>query len=113
MWKSPNATIRSAMDGTGVPRADPDQRHRALCQNLGRSPSPWPAMHTATSTVATEMKIDRPGKMRAGISPLKTGPSARELIHNFTTPGVAQGIHNLDNFHPAALPAAACPTPWM
>ena len=27
MWKSPNATIRSIMDGTRIPRSDPHQGH--------------------------------------------------------------------------------------
>lgn len=45
---------------------------------------------------ASEMKIDQPGKCEL-VFTAKDGTETRELIHNFTSPGIAQGIHNLDS----------------
>lgn len=42
------------------------------------------------------MKIDQPGKCEL-VFTAEDGTETRELIHNFTTPGVVQGIHNLDS----------------
>ena len=95
MWKSPNATIRSALDGTVF-------RTPILIKGIEPYVKTWEKPITLARHAygdlyrATEMKIDGPGKCEL-VFTAEDGTERRELIHNFTSPGVAQGIHNLDN----------------
>ena len=95
MWKSPNATIRSALDGTVF-------RAPILIKGIEPYVKTWEKPITLARHAygdlyrATEMKIDGPGKCEL-VFTAEDGTERRELIHNFTSPGVAQGIHNLDN----------------
>ena len=95
MWKSPNATIRSALDGTVF-------RAPILIRGIEPYVKTWEKPITLARHAygdlyrATEMKIDGPGKCEL-VFTAEDGTERRELIHNFTSPGVAQGIHNLDN----------------
>ena len=50
MWKSPNATIRAALDGTVFRAPHPHLQGEARGLLLEKSPSPSPATPTATST---------------------------------------------------------------
>ena len=95
MWKSPNATSRSALDGTVF-------RAPILIKGIEPYVKTWEKPITLARHAygdlyrATEMKIDGPGKCEL-VFTAEDGTERRELIHNFTSPGVAQGIHNLDN----------------
>ena len=95
MWKSPNATIRSIMDGTVF-------RAPILIKGIEPYIKTWTKPITLARHAygdlyrASEMKIDQPGKCEL-VFTAEDGTETRELIHNFTTPGVVQGIHNLDS----------------
>ena len=94
MWKSPNATIRSIMDGTVF-------RAPILIKGIEPYIKTWTKPITLARHAygdlyrASEMKIDQPGKCEL-VFTAEDGTETRELIHNFTSPGIAQGIHNLD-----------------
>lgn len=94
MWKSPNATIRSIMDGTVF-------RAPILIKGIEPYIKTWTKPITLARHAygdlyrASEMKIDQPGKCEL-VFTAEDGTETRELIHSFTTPGVVQGIHNLD-----------------
>lgn len=95
MWKSPNGTIRSILDGT-----------------VFRTPITIPSIHPAVRNwekpitiarhaygdvyKASEMKIPGAGKCEL-VYTAEDGTETRELIHNFTGAGVVQGQHNLCN----------------
>ena len=95
MWKSPNATIRSIMDGTVF-------RAPILIKGIEPYIKTWTKPITLARHAygdlyrASEMKIDQPGKCEL-VFTAEDGTETRELIHNFTSPGIAQGIHNLDS----------------
>ena len=92
MWKSPNGTIRSIMDGT-----------------VFRAPITIPSIHPCVKnwekpiTIArhaygdvyknTEIKVPGPGKAEL-VFTAADGTETRELIHNFDGAGIIQGIHN-------------------
>lgn len=94
MWKSPNATIRSALDGTVF-------RAPILIKGIEPYVKTWEKPITLARHAygdlyrGTEMKIDGPGVCEL-VFTAEDGTERRELIHKFTGPGVAQGIHNLD-----------------
>ena len=94
MWKSPNATIRSALDGTVF-------RAPILIKGIEPYIKSWEKPITLARHAygdlyrATEMKIDGPGKCELVFTDTD-GNERRELIHEFKAPGVAQGLHNLD-----------------
>lgn len=73
----------------------------ALLSSAPPSPQTWTKPITLARHAygdlyrASEMKIDQPGKCEL-VFTAKDGTETRELIHNFTSPGIAQGIHNLD-----------------
>ena len=95
MWKSPNATIRSVLDGTVF-------RAPILINGIQPYIKTWTKPITLARHAygdlyrASEMKIDGPGKCEL-VFTAEDGTEKRELIHQFTAPGVAQGIHNLDS----------------
>lgn len=95
MWKSPNATIRSIMDGTVF-------RAPILIDGIQPYIKTWTKPITLARHAygdlyrASEMKIDGPGRCEL-VFTAEDGTEKRELIHQFTSPGVAQGIHNLDS----------------
>lgn len=94
MWKSPNATIRSALDGTVF-------RAPILIKGIEPYIKTWEKPITLARHAygdlyrATEMKIDGPGKCELVFTDAD-GNERRELVHEFKAPGVAQGLHNLD-----------------
>ena len=85
MWKSPNATIRSIMDGTVF-------RAPILIKGIEPYIKTWTKPITLARHAygdlyrASEMKIDQPGKCEL-VFTAEDGTETRELIHNFTTPG--------------------------
>lgn len=94
MWKSPNGTIRALLDGTVF-------RAPILIQGIQPYITSWKKPITLARHAygdlyrGSELRIDRPGKCELVFTD-EEGNETRELIHEFKTPGVAQGVHNLD-----------------
>ena len=95
MWKSPNGTIRAMLDGT-VFRAPIIVK--GIEQNLKTWKKPITIARHAYGDVykATEMKIPGAGKCEL-VYTAEDGTEVRELIHNFTSAGVIQGQHNVND----------------
>lgn len=92
MWKSPNGTIRSMLDGT-VFRAPIVVKGIEPCVRNWEKPITL-ARH-AYGDVYKNAEIKIPGAGKAEIVYTDaTGGETRELIHNFTGAGIIQGIHN-------------------
>jgi len=95
MWKSPNATIRAALDGTVF-------RAPILIKGIQPYIKSWTKPITLARHAygdlyrASEMRIDGPGTCELVFTG-DDGTEKRELIHRFQSAGVAQGMHNLDN----------------
>ena len=94
MWKSPNGTIRSILDGTVF-------RAPILVNGIVPYVKNW----TKPITIArhaygdvyknVEIKVSGKGKAEL-VYTAEDGTEVRETIHNFEGPGVIQGIHNTD-----------------
>ena len=94
MWKSPNGTIRAMLDGTVF-------RAPILVEGINPYIPGW----TKPITIArhaygdvyknTEMRVDAGCKAELVVTH-PDGTETRELIHDFKTPGIIQGVHNLD-----------------
>lgn len=95
MWKSPNGTIRAMLDGTVF-------RTPIIVRGIEPVVTSWKkpitiARHAYGDVYRnTEMRIDRPGKVELFYT-AEDGTEQRELIHQFTEPGIVQGTHNLDS----------------
>ena len=94
MWKSPNGTIRAMLDGTvfrtpiTVAGIEPNVRSWKAPITLAR--------HAYGDVYRNaEMRIPGPGKVEL-VYTAADGTETRELVHEFTAPGVVQGQHNLD-----------------
>ncbi|MDE6388901.1 MAG: NADP-dependent isocitrate dehydrogenase [Lachnospiraceae bacterium] len=94
MWKSPNGTIRAALDGTVfrapiiVKGIEPYVRNWEKPITLAR--------HAYGDVYKnTEIKVPGAGKAELVFTG-EDGTQIRETIHNFTGPGILQGIHNTD-----------------
>ena len=93
MWKSPNGTIRAILDGT-VFRAP----------ILVKGVEPYVKNWVKPITIArhaygdvykgSEMKIPGPGKVEL-VYTAADGTETRELVHDFKSAGIVQGMHNL------------------
>lgn len=94
MWKSPNATIRAALDGTVF-------RAPILIKGIEPYVKSWKKPITLARHAygdlyrAAEMRIDRPGKCELVFTD-ENGQETRQLVHQFIAPGVVSGSHNLD-----------------
>lgn len=94
MWKSPNGTIRAILDGTVF-------RAPIIVKGI----EPYVKNWTKPITIArhaygdvykgVEMKIPAAGKAEL-VYTNEAGEETRELIHNFETPGIIQGMHNIN-----------------
>lgn len=94
MWKSPNGTIRAALDGT-VFRAPIQVKGIDPCVKNWEKPITL-ARH-AYGDVYKNVEIKTPGKGRAElVFTAEDGTEIREVIHEFDGPGIIQGIHNTD-----------------
>lgn len=94
MWKSPNGTIRAALDGT-VFRAPIQVKGIEPCVKNWKKPITL-ARH-AYGDVYKNTEIKVPGKGKAELVFMaEDGTEIREVIHNFEGPGILQGIHNTD-----------------
>ena len=95
MWKSPNGTIRAMLDGTVF-------RTPIIVKGIEPGVKSWKkpitiARHAYGDVYKnTEMIIPGPGKVEL-VYTAEDGTEVRELVHNYTKAGVAQGMHNLDD----------------
>ena len=94
MWKSPNATIRSIMDGTVF-------RAPILVKGIAPYVRTWTKPITIARHAygdiykAVEIVTDRPGTCEL-VFTAEDGEVKKELVHEFKGPGIMQGIHNTD-----------------
>ena len=95
MYKSPNGTIRSMLDGT-VFRAPIVVKGIEPCVKNWKKPITLARHAYGDVYKNTEMIIPGPGKV-ALVYTAQDGTETRELVHEFQGPGVAQGMHNLNS----------------
>ena len=94
MWKSPNGTIRAALDGT-VFRAPIVVKGIEPCVRNWEKPITLARHAYGDVYKNTEIKVPGPGKAEL-VFTAKDGSEIRETIHNFTGSGILQGFHNTD-----------------
>lgn len=94
MWKSPNGTIRAALDGT-VFRAPIIVKGIEPCVKNWEKPITLARHAYGDVYKNTEIKVPGAGKAEL-VFTAEDGTEIRETIHNFTGPGIIQGIHNTD-----------------
>ena len=94
MWKSPNGTIRAALDGT-VFRAPIIVKGIEPCVKNWEKPITLARHAYGDVYKNTEIKVPGAGKAELVFTALD-GTEIRETIYNFTGPGIIQGIHNTD-----------------
>jgi isocitrate dehydrogenase len=94
-WKSPNGTIRAILDGTVF-------RTPILVRNIRPAVLPWKKPITVGRHAygdiysGAEMRIEKPGKVELVYTPAGGGEPVRRTVHDFSEPGIVQGIHNTD-----------------
>ncbi len=93
MWKSPNGTIRAIMDGT-VFRAPIIVKGVEPYVRTWKKPITIARHAYGDLYKASEMKIPGPGKCEL-VYTAADGSETRELVHEFKSAGIAQGMHNL------------------
>ena len=94
MYKSPNGTIRAILDGT-VFRAPIVVKGIEPCVKNWKKPITIARHAYGDVYKNAEMYIDKPGDAML-VFKGEDGEERTELIHHFDTPGVIQGVHNLD-----------------
>ncbi len=94
MWKSPNGTIRAILDGT-VFRAPIVVKGMEPCVKNWKKPITIARHAYGDVYKGTEMKIPGRGKAEL-VYTAEDGSETRELIHTFDSPGIIQGMHNLN-----------------
>ncbi|MCD7725021.1 MAG: NADP-dependent isocitrate dehydrogenase [Clostridiales bacterium] len=94
MWKSPNGTIRAALDGT-VFRAPIIVKGIEPCVKNWEKPITLARHAYGDVYKNTEIKVPGPGKAEL-VFTAQDGAQIRETIHDFTGAGIIQGIHNTD-----------------
>ncbi|MCM1038539.1 MAG: NADP-dependent isocitrate dehydrogenase [Ruminococcus sp.] len=94
MWKSPNGTIRAALDGT-VFRAPIVVKGIEPCVRNWEKPITLARHAYGDVYKNTEIKVPGPGRAELVFTG-EDGTEIRETIHNFTGSGILQGIHNTD-----------------
>ena len=95
MWKSPNGTIRAILDGT-VFRAPIIVKGIEPCVKNWKKPITLARHAYGDVYKNTEMIIPGPGKVEL-VYTAADGTETRELVHEYKGPGVAQGMHNLND----------------
>ena len=94
MWRSPNGTIRNILDGTVF-------RQPIICKNIPRIVRSWNepivvGRHAFGDQYrATEMKIDKPGKLYMKYVN-NDGTTEEKEVFNFLNSGVAMSMYNVD-----------------
>ena len=94
MWKSTNGTIRAALDGT-VFRAPIVVKGIEPCVKNWKKPITLSRHAYGDVYKNTEIKVPGAGKAEL-LFTAADGTEMRETIHEFTGPGILQGIHNTD-----------------
>ncbi|MBD5458851.1 MAG: NADP-dependent isocitrate dehydrogenase [Lachnospiraceae bacterium] len=94
MWKSPNGTIRAALDGT-VFRAPIIVKGIEPCVRNWERPITLARHAYGDVYKNTEIKVPGAGKAEL-VFTAEDGTEIRETIHQFTGAGILQGIHNTD-----------------
>ncbi len=94
MWKSPNGTIRAALDGT-VFRAPIVVKGIEPCVRNWEKPITLARHAYGDVYKNTEIKVPGAGKAEL-VFTAEDGTEIRETIHQFTGAGILQGIHNTD-----------------
>ncbi len=94
MWKSPNGTIRAALDGT-VFRAPIQVKGIDPCVKNWEKPITLARHAYGDVYKNTEIKVPGAGKAELVFTG-EDGQEIRQTIQEFTGPGVIQGIHNTD-----------------
>jgi isocitrate dehydrogenase len=94
MWKSPNGTIRSIMDGTVF-------RTPLIVDSIKPFVKPWIKPITiarhAYGDIYKNVEHQVTGKGKAElVFTSESGEVTRKVIHEFKGPGVLMGIHNID-----------------
>ena len=95
MWKSPNGTIRAMLDGT-VFRAPIVVRGIEPVVRNWKKPITIARHAYGDVYKNAEIRVPGPGKAEL-VFTAEDGTQTRELIHEFSGPGVIQGMHNLDD----------------
>ena len=94
MWKSPNGTIRSMLDGTVF-------RAPITIPPISRAVKFWKkpitiARHAYGDVYkGVEIRAEEPGVAKL-VFEGESGKVEEQIIHNFAGPGVIQGMHNTD-----------------
>lgn len=94
MWKSPNGTIRAALDGT-VFRTPIQVKGIEPCVKNWEKPITLARHAYGDVYKNTEIKVPGAGKAEL-VFTAEDGTEIRELIHQFDGSGIIQGIHNTD-----------------
>ena len=94
MWKSPNATLRAILDGTVF-------RRPIIAPGIEPYIPTWKRPITiarhAYGDVYKNVEMQVPANAKAELVVTKEdGTEERRVIHEFATPGVIQGLHNID-----------------
>ena len=95
MWKSPNGTIRDMLDGTVF-------RAPILVKGIEPYVRTWKAPITIARHAYgdvyrdVEMRVPGPGRVDLTYTPADGGDPQSVCVHEFTGPGVVEGMHNLD-----------------
>ena len=95
MWKSPNGTIRAMLDGT-VFRTPIVVKGIEPCVKNWKKPITIARHAYGDVYKNSEMIIPGAGKVEL-VYTAEDGTETRELVHNYKSAGVAQGMHNLDD----------------
>lgn len=95
MWKSPNGTIRAILDGT-VFRAPIVVKGIEPCVVNWKKPITIARHAYGDVYKGSEMKIPGAGKVEL-VYTAADGTEVRELVHNFNSAGIVQGMHNINN----------------
>lgn len=94
MWKSPNGTIRAALDGT-VFRAPIQVKGIEPCVKNWEKPITLARHAYGDVYKNTEIKVPGAGKAEL-VFTAEDGTQIRQTIQEFKSPGIIQGIHNMD-----------------
>lgn len=95
-WPSPNGTIRAILDGTVF-------RKPLLVKNVPPTIRSWVkpiviGRHAYGDLYkSAEMKIPGPGRVDMVYTPAGGGAPQSVVIHEFKSPGIVRGVHNLES----------------
>jgi len=96
MWKSPNGTIRNIIGGTIF-------REPIICKNVPRLVNTWTkpivvGRHAFGDQYrATDFLVPGAGTLTMTFTPKDGGKAIEHKVFDFTEPGIAMGMYNLDD----------------